>query len=201
MVHNTEFNLDNGLMLENYGDIMEFGIFNNLFQVNDDYIASQGNPGTFNLSNNLYFSDPVPNYGMPYFNESGRQIGDVDFVNAPGGDFRLLISSDKAICSGILLSPALLVDIHGVERVSALPDVGACELENKVLWLGAGDQDWHNPLNWSDNSIPDAISNVVINETANSPLIINGDAFTGGILLKAGSHLQVAGDHHLITNN
>ena len=201
MVHNTVFNLDNGLMLENYGDIMEFGIFNNLFQVNDDYIASQGNPGTFNLSNNLYFSDPVPNYGMPYFNESGRQIGDVDFVNAPGGDFRLLISSDKAICSGILLSPTLLVDIHGVERVSALPDVGACELENKVLWLGAGDQDWHNPLNWSDNSIPDAISNVVINETANSPLIINGDAFTGGILLKAGSHLQISGDHHLITNN
>lgn len=201
LIHNTVFNLEKCFLLENYTDSSEFGIYNNLIQVNETYFNSMGTTGTFDLSNNLYFSDPVPDPGMPYFFEPGRQVGSVDFADAGSGDFRLTIRSEKAICNGIALSPALGIDINGVERVTSLPDIGACELENKLLWLGTDNIDWHNPMNWLGNSIPGENSNVVIQDAENDPIIYNGNAIAGGILIKPGAHLKINQDKTLETAN
>jgi hypothetical protein len=190
IIHNTVFNLDNGLMLEDYGDIMDFGIFNNLFQVNDEYFTCQGNSGTFSLSNNLYFTDPVPDPWMPYFSEPGRQVGNIDFVNAAGGDFRLMISSEKAICSGTLLSPSVDIDIKGVVRTATLPDIGACELDGKRIWTGIDGSIWSSSENWLNGDIPDVNSYGIILPSPFDPIVSN-DITIRGLLLKQGSALQV----------
>jgi hypothetical protein len=201
LANNTVYNTDNGLLLENYGAPSEFGIFNNIFNINEGYFTSLGTSGTFTLSNNLYFADPAPESWMPYFIEPGRQIGSVEFADAPNGDFHLLINSDKAIANGIMLTPPLYIDINGVERSLTKSDIGACELANKVLWIGTEDIDWHNPLNWDRNEVPAGNSNVVIPESEHNPVIFNGNGITGGILLKPGANLKLSGEKQLITTN
>jgi hypothetical protein len=201
LANNTIYNIDRGLLLEDHGAANQFGIYNNILDVNDLYFESIGNQGTFNLSHNLYFSAPVAYSGMPYYEEEGRQVGPVDFENAESGDFRLKISSEKAVGNGLSLTPPVLVDFGGNSRSVMLPDIGALELEHKSTWLGSHDQNWHDPLNWDPVAVPGTVSNIVITTSPVEPAISIGDAHAGGVLLKTGAHLIISGDKQLIIGN
>ncbi len=190
-VHNTINNIDGGFLLEDYGSAPGFVISNNIIRINDQYYTHLGAEGRFQVSNNLYPTDPTPDPSMPYFEEIGRIVGNVDFMDPPGGDFNLLIKSDNAICTGMGLSSPVLYDASRNSRDPEMPDIGAMELENKIVWTGLIDQNWTNPGNWSTNDIPDSFSNVVIKDALHNPVINIDNYVINGMLLKSGSFLSI----------
>jgi hypothetical protein len=199
-VHNTIYNVDRGILLEDDASQPDFTISNNIIQANDLYFSHSGISGRFYLSHNLYFEDPSPENWMPYFTEPGRQIGPIEFKDLASGNFQLTVNSEKAICNGMLLVPPVLLDMTGISRDDQNPDIGAFELENKLIWLGVEDQDWHNPVNWNNNLVPKSISNVVIPETSTYPVISEDNGYSGGVLLKPGGHLRISAGRQLINH-
>lgn len=59
-------------------------------------------------------------------------------------------------------------------------------------WLGYT-SDWHNPKNWSCESVPDLTTNVVIGRTNNNPVIDKNTAFANGLSIENGAALTVTG--------
>jgi subtilisin-like proprotein convertase family protein len=191
IVHNTIYNIDRGFLLEDYGMEPVFDIINNIIHINDLYFAHSGSAGRFGLSHNLYPADPAPQPWMPYFVEDGRQIGEVAFKNPSEGDFHLMIADGIAICNGISLAPPVLYDAGLFERDTELPDIGAFELENKIVWTGLTSQNWSTPGNWSLNTLPVYLSNVIIQPATFSPHVDIEHVLINGIILKPGSSLTV----------
>jgi subtilisin-like proprotein convertase family protein len=191
IVHNTIYNIDRGFLLEDYATEPAFVIINNIIHINDLYFTHFGSPGRFGFSHNLYPADPAPQPWMPYFNEEGRQIGEVAFNNPSAGDFHLASGDDLAICNGLNLPSPFLYDASLNKRYTELPDIGAFELEHKIVWTGLTDQNWSTPANWSLNALPGSISNVVIQPASFSPYVDIDHIMINGILLKPGSSLTI----------
>jgi len=196
-VHNTIYNVDRGILFEDDASQPDFTLNNNIIQANDVYFSEIGFSGRFYLTHNLYFDDPNPENWMPYYTEPGRQIGAVEFKDPDSGNFHLTVNSEKAICNGIMQISPVMTDNSGIARDPDQPDIGAYELSNKVVWLGSVNQDWHNQQNWNSNVVPNNISNVVIPETSNYPVISEQNAYSGGVLLKPGGQLKISAGHHL----
>ena len=58
-------------------------------------------------------------------------------------------------------------------------------------WTGAVDHNWHNPLNWSTDAIPNINSLVFINNVPNYPIISLNNAFAKILIINPGSRLDV----------
>jgi subtilisin-like proprotein convertase family protein len=199
--HNTIFNMDRAYLLEDHSGAPGFMIRNNIVAFNETCFTHLGNSGNYFLSHNQYFTDPELYGGSPYSGEPGRQIGQVDFMDCINGDFRLKISNPGVVCSAVPLSSEISIDFNGNPRDGISPDIGAFELENKLIWLGSEGNDWHSPSNWSSNSTPNAFSNVVIGANDNEPVIQGANAVSRGLLLKPGANLIIFGENQLIIEN
>jgi subtilisin-like proprotein convertase family protein len=191
VVHNTVYNVDHGFLLEDFGSEPVFGIHNNIIIINDQYFTNWGTEGRLQVSYNFYNEEPAPQSWMPYYEETGRRVGQVSFINPSAGDFHLTVLDDLLICNGIALQPALAYDMDMNHRDGELPDIGALELENKVVWTGAINQNWSQPGNWNTNSIPGSHSNAIIQPAPFGPVLDLEHVTLDGILFKPGSSLQI----------
>jgi hypothetical protein len=131
---------------------------------------------------------------MPYYGETGRQVGGVKFKDSSAGNFNLLIGDDLALCNGMNLPVPVLYDAGRKNRDEDLPEIGAFELENKIIWTGLTDQNWSEPGNWNINAIPGSSSNVVIKPALFNPVIDINQVIIRGMLLKSGSSLVIPQD-------
>jgi hypothetical protein len=200
VVHNTIFQIENGFLLEDYTTISDFHIQNNIIHATGEYFTNLGNAGRFQFSYNLYFSDPAPDPGMAYYNEVGRQIGEVEFADPDEGNFNLGINSGPAICNGASLVPVVYIDPDRELRHPNSPDIGAYELENKVVWEGAIGSEWHNPANWKPQNVPGSDNNVIIGNGDYMPEISNGTNYVNGIFLMDGADLFLRAPATLIVS-
>jgi hypothetical protein len=89
------------------------------------------------------------------------------------------------------LPSPFLYDASVNKRYTELPDIGAFELEHKIVWTGLTGQNWSTPANWSLNALPGSISNVVIQPASFSPYVDIDHVLINGILLKPGSSLTI----------
>ncbi|WP_296385012.1 CUB domain-containing protein [Winogradskyella sp.] len=63
---------------------------------------------------------------------------------------------------------------------------------SKKVWNGSIDDDWMNPLNWSDDTFPDATDCVIIPNTTNNPVIYGNDSGDGlNLTIEAGATLTL----------
>jgi hypothetical protein len=85
----------------------------------------------------------------------------------------------------------VLLDAGGHARPEEMPDIGAYEIENKIVWTGTTDQNWSNPGNWSAGALPGPLSNVVIEHSSNDPVVDSNGIMVRGILLKDGSSITI----------
>lgn len=191
LAFNTIYNINNAFLLEDYGPVPDFSLVNNIVYVSDEFFMNWGEPGRFTLSNNLYPVNPTPDTGMAYYEEEGRQVGEIGFANALNGDYRLLITSDLAICNGKNLFSKFPFDFSGVQRDNLKPDLGAFELEKKWRWAGPVNQDWSNDGNWSPGQVPGNEANVVILPSPYSPAINLEQVIVRGLLIKPGASLNI----------
>lgn len=189
--HNTVFNLNNGLLLEDYGADPDFTVSNNIISINNEFFTNWGTGGRFEVSHNLFTEDPTPESWMHYYGSPGRQVGDPGFADTLTGDLNITIFSDKAINKGLIMGDFQLYDRAGNERYMQGPDLGAFELGGKLVWTGALDTDWFTPGNWSANSVPDTNSNVVIQPAANSPLLQGQNTEVSGVIILEGAGLTI----------
>ena len=153
-----------------------------------------GNPPSYpdsHKGHNLYNSDPTPFSWMPYYVEPGRVIGDPEFLDPAAGDFRLTVFSDNAIVKGFKLAAPVDHDLGENLRYTDAPDIGAFELEKKIVWEGDSDEDWHNASNWSLSGVPGDADNVVIRLATRQPSVFSGIATVRGLILCPGSLLTV----------
>jgi hypothetical protein len=121
IAHNTIFQVDNGLLLEDYSGNVQVYLYNNIIDVSGDHITNWGTAGNFNLQSNLYSADPGT-----YASESGRLTGDPGFSSEATSDFNLTAASiavDKAVAT----SPSITIDFNKNAR-SGVADIGAFEL-------------------------------------------------------------------------
>jgi subtilisin-like proprotein convertase family protein len=191
VAHNTIYNTDNGFLLEDYASEPVFGIHNNIVHINNQYFTHWGAEGRYQVSNNYYNEDPTPQTWMPYYGETGRQVGEISFVNPSAGNFRLVIGDDLLICNGLSLSEWILYDADKKQRDTDQPDIGAFELENKIIWTGSTDQNWSTITNWNLNTLPVNNSNVVIIPAQYQPHLDINHVVIRGVLLKQGSSLTI----------
>jgi subtilisin-like proprotein convertase family protein len=195
-IHNTIYNTGRGMLLEDYSTTPEFTVANNIFMVNGPCIVSLGNSGRFDLEGNLYFTDPTPVRTMPYYNEPGRQVGPVEFSDAPQADYHLTINSHRAVCNSSLLDNPIYCDQSGTPRDADAPDIGAFELMYKKVWIGSSDTQWSNPANWNENGLPMEYSNVIIQPEVFSP-VLNANYQIRGLLVKPGASLNIGANGSL----
>ncbi len=120
IAHNTIYQVDNGLLLEDYGGDVQVYIYNNIVDVSGDHITSWGSTGNFSLANNLYSADPEA-----YASESGRQTGDPGYSSEATSDFNLT-STSIAVDAGIATSPSITIDFNRNTRSDTV-DIGAFE--------------------------------------------------------------------------
>lgn len=59
------------------------------------------------------------------------------------------------------------------------------------FWTGAIDHNWHNPLNWSLEAVPDINSLAIITNVPNYPIISVATATTKSIVIQSGARLDV----------
>ncbi len=189
--HNTVFNLNNGLLLEDYGTDPDFTVSNNIISINNEFFTNWGTGGRFEVSHNLFPEDPTPESWMHYYGSPGRQVGDPGFADTLTGDLNITIFSDKAINKGLIMGDFQLYDRAGNKRYLQGPDLGAFELGGKLVWTGAVDTDWFSPGNWSANTVPDTNSNVVIQPAVNSPLLQGQNTVVSGLIILEGSGLTI----------
>ncbi|NTV83279.1 MAG: M28 family peptidase, partial [Bacteroidales bacterium] len=124
VVHNTIYHTGSGFLLEDYGSAPGFGIYNNVIHITNQYYTNLGAEGRFQVSHNYYNEDPTPEPWMPYFAETGRQVGEVYFSNPASGDFRLVIGDDLLVCNGLNLDPPVIYDFDKNPRENFQPDIG-----------------------------------------------------------------------------
>lgn len=201
VVHNTIYQVSHGFMLEDHTTISDFDIQNNIIEIPGEYFTHVGTPGRYHIAYNLYATNPVPDPGMPYFDEEGRQVGTVAFKDVQNGDFNLVVNSDKAICNGAPVSPMVQVDPERNFRYLEAPDIGAYELDDKKVWLGTVSSSWTDERNWSGNSLPDSTSNIVILESPHDPVLPSGWFTVGGILVEEGTTLRITAGSGIILQN
>lgn len=104
-VHNTIYNTNRGILVQNYGTGVNVTIANNIFNaINNSLIVEWTNnaqqEGKFTFQNNLFNANPN-SYWYPV---TSNFIGNANFANAANGDFHLTSSSTKAINKGASLS-------------------------------------------------------------------------------------------------
>jgi hypothetical protein len=189
--HNTIYNIENGFLLEDYGSDPDFFIRNNIVFISDTYFENWGTGGRFEVSYNLYQTDPTPESYMPYYGSTGRQVGDPVFADTAAEDFRLTVLSTLAINRSASLTNGLKYDREGNKRYLEAPDIGAFEIEGKIVWTGDIDSDWHTSGNWSFNSIPDSNSTVVIPPASNEPVLGGSGTDVGAVIVLEGAGLTI----------
>lgn len=190
LAHNTVYNLENAFLLEDYGEFPEFRLFNNIVHVQGQYFTSMGMEGRYQVSNNFYNRDPAPEPAMPYFSEPGRQVGDISFVDPMAGDFHPKITDHWLVCNGLAIHKGLGIDCGKSFRDLNYPDIGALELENKIIWTGLFDENWNAAGNWNLGHMPLDSSNVVILPAANVPLL-DTESEIRGLQIKPGAILEL----------
>ena len=190
LIHNTVYQVDNGLMLEDYGAAPDVTISNNIFNIHGEYFTSLGTEGRFPLSHNYYYEDPAPESWMPYYAETGRQTGLSPLKNPASGDFSITVNDGLLIGNGTPIDSILVADKSGYLRDAQQPDIGAYELTGKVIWTGIENQDWTASGNWKNLQIPENQSNVVIQPSSNDP-VLNIDAVIHGLLIRPGAQLII----------
>lgn len=189
--HNTVWNVDNAFLLEDYGADPAFEVRNNIIDANSGWFTNWGTGGRFEVSHNLFTSDPTPNSWMHYYNATGRQIGDPFLINPTIGDMRLTLQSTKAINGSVALSDTLKYDWQGGLRYPDAPDIGAFELPGKIVWTGATGNGWFTPANWSGNQLPGPGNTAVIPSSPNDPVLEGSNANVTGIVILDNAGLTV----------
>jgi hypothetical protein len=62
-----------------------------------------------------------------------------------------------------------------------------------VHWVGTTDNSWHNPVNWGNGKVPDALTHVVVDGvTPFNCVISNADAFAASVRVKNNAIVQVS---------
>jgi hypothetical protein len=59
---------------------------------------------------------------------------------------------------------------------------------SEINWLGSANSNWNDPLNWSGNEIPTALSNVAVLPGQNQP-VLSDDGFCNSLTLSSSSNL------------
>ncbi len=141
-VHNTIYNIDLGILVQNYGTSVDFTIANNIFNgIRDELIMEWTNTGSqegkFTFQSNLFNSDPSSSSYLV----SSEFIGDPNFADVSSENFQLTSTSLKVIDKGTVL-PFALIDKALHERTNGYPDPGAYEFTNNL-----------NPINYYVNKL------------------------------------------------
>lgn len=191
IVHNTIYHLDNGFLLEDYSSPPDMAIQNNILHINGIYFSNVGIGGRFMVSHNLYPVNPVQISTDPYYLGTGRQIGEVVFVDAPAGDFHLSASSSPAVGNGATMEPFIPIDPDRENRDYEDPDIGAYELEDKYIWKGTASTAWMDPSNWRYQQVPDSTSNVIIELTNHQPVLPSAPVILRGLIFQPGTSLHI----------
>jgi len=197
-VYNTVLNVDNGILFEDIGVTPPvFLVQNNILHINYSgggaYFTSSGTTGRFTVSHNCYPSVPTAP-GDPYHSETGRQVGDPQFVNpsffsSPHG---VQIKTGSVCISNGTSVSGITTDYIQDTRQASNPTIGAFEsVLVSCSWTGNVSQDWHNYLNWSPELVPTSFIQAVIPLKSNLPVVSVTDAVCKGLQLEDNATVNV----------
>jgi parallel beta-helix repeat protein len=195
-VHNTIYNIDLGILVQNYGTGVDFTIANNIINgVRDELImewtTTGSQEGHFTFQNNLFNADP----SSSFYPVTSEFIGDPNFTDAANGDFNLTTSSTKALDKGTSLNFPNL-DFALTQR-DATADLGAYEYlpTTTHTWTGNESADWNIAANWNEETIPGSSSVVIIpNDCENYPQVSNAassPATVDNLNIEGGATIEV----------
>jgi hypothetical protein len=199
VVYNTVYNIDNGILFEDSSPATPvFKVQDNILYINylngGIYFTNTGtNTGRFTVSNNCYPTNPTTS-GQPYDGETGRQVGDPQFVNptfysSPHG----LQLKTGSIClgNGITVT-GITSDYSKKARSASAPSIGAFESAlTSISWTGKVSTDWHNYLNWNPEIVPTNTLQAIIPLKTNLPVISSSNAVCKGLLLEGSATVVI----------
>ncbi len=82
-------------------------------------------------------------------------------------------------------------DFHGFSRpIGAFPDIGAFESQ-LFIWTGTVSDDWESAGNWECNAVPTALSNVLVQESVNDP-VLSGEKTVANVVVDPAGVLTIA---------
>lgn len=141
--------------------------------------------GSANLDIALYGSD----WGN--FNYQDRSQALAYSTSAGGGgnevfDFEVFLEDDYALV------------MFSNDNLNA---AGYLEVESAGSWLGLYDNNWHNPGNWSMNTVPDATIDVSIPPVANQPWVYAGPASCRNLTIQPGTGTLLRVYNQVLTIN
>lgn len=195
-VHNTIYNIDLGILVQNYGTNVDFTVANNIFNgIRDGLIVEWTNnssqEGKFTFQNNLFNNNP----NSSSYPVSSGFIGNPNFADVSSEDFSLTASSLKAINKGYALG--ITIQDFALNQRDTIYDLGAYEYlpTSTHTWTGSASTDWNSTTNWSEGTIPGTLSVVTIpNNCQNYPQISN--SATSPVIIKdltieSGANIEV----------
>ena len=172
--------------LDNFYMTLGWEARNNLIVNENGYCASLstlGAPAAFpNADYNIYYSNSANPFrvvnGAAATNQAnlaafqGATSVDANslFIDPQFADDQQLLVMNAAAKDGAILLADLTNDILNRARPNVNRDHGCYEFDGKG-WLGAIDNDWNNPGNWSDNAVPNAAAKVFVSPRVNNPRI------------------------------
>ena len=172
--------------LDNYFMTNGWVARNNLIVNNNGYclsLSSFNSPAVFPDNDyNIYYSSAANPFKVEagagstsYANLAAFQgATSVDanslFIDPQFADDQQLLVMNAAAKDGATLLADLNNDILNRARPNVNRDHGCYEF-NGEGWLGAIDDDWNNPGNWSNNAVPNAATKVFVSPRVNNPRI------------------------------
>ena len=195
-----------------YGSGATINVINCTFSDNTDtYISNGGtiqSSGLLDIANTILWGDNVDgpeiagggtiqvSYSDVQGGYSGAKNIDADpmFVDPSGGNFQLQSGSPCIDAGNNASVPAgVTTDLSGNSRIVGIAvDIGAYEYQGfsitGVTWTGnAGDLEWSDPANWSDDQVPNQSTSVTIPDNAYAELSSGTYAVAGLTILGTGT--------------
>jgi hypothetical protein len=198
VVFNTVYNIDNGILFDDSGaGTNDFKLQDNIIYINylngGVYFTHTGTTGRFTVSYNCYPTVPAvsPN---PYYNETGRQVGNPSFLNTSfflSGTGLSIQSGSICINHGTPVA-GITRDHLCRARNATTPTIGAFEAPvTSCAWTGVTDQNWQFYKNWDILYVPTQYISVLIPDKPIDPLISTGTASCKSVDIQPGALLKV----------
>ena len=190
------YTLDNSSCLFIYNNATGFGAINNSGAIHVH--------GSDNLSNVI--GESVHEITMSNTDVTGAGLQDgtatIDITNSFPPTYTFLWNDPMAQTT----QTAVNLDI-GVFKVEFTHQNGCKDLSKEVIlditmdnWVGGIDDDWFNPANWADNSVPITEDVAIPPDMTYMPVISSGGATCGSLNVFEGASLIISSSGSLTTN-
>lgn len=163
--------------------------------------------GVGEVGSNIKFETGAPYWdGVSISNQGAIYTNTYDIVDntftesqltasdaAAGDEFGYSLAIDMSLSSDNLVVGAWMVDdVAGGDKEGAVYFY-SLRTATGGLWDGAVDTDWGNPANWTDNQVPNGVTDVVIPDTATNMPIVGDLAFCRNLNIETGATLGFSG--------